>query len=125
MARGQRLAPSDLNPLDRMKPCHTTLPPLFLSVSVSSFSPSLTDFFSLKFISISFFSVFARPVQAIEEVVAKHEAAKQATVELTKNVGISRENLARVKKDNNNIKDRVATAQAALTRAEVRRGGSL
>ena len=69
--------------------------------------------------------MFARPVQAIEEVVAKHEAAKQATVELTKNVGISRENLARVKKDNNNIKDRVATAQAALTRAEVRRGGSL
>lgn len=56
-------------------------------------------------------------------MVAKHEAAKQATVELTKNVGISRENLARVKKDNNSVKDRVATAQAALNQAEVRRGG--
>eukprot|EP00752_Nemacystus_decipiens_P009344 g8351.t1 len=57
--------------------------------------------------------------KAIEAVVAKHEAAKQATAELTKSVGISRENLARVKKDNNNIKDRVATAQAALNRAEL------
>lgn len=57
-------------------------------------------------------------------VAAKHEAAKQATLDLTKNVAISRENLARVKKDNNNIKDRVVTAQAALNRAEVREGGS-
>lgn len=65
--------------------------------------------------------------KAIEEVVAKHEAAKQATSELTKSVAASREGLARVKKDNNNIKDRLATAQAALNRAEVgaRQMGSL
>ncbi|CAM9420577.1 unnamed protein product [Pylaiella littoralis] len=57
--------------------------------------------------------------KAIEEVVAKHDEVKKVTLELTNNVAAARDDLARVKKDNNNIKDRVATAQAALNRAEL------
>lgn len=63
------------------------------------------------------------PPQAIEAVVAKHDAAKQTTAELSKTVNAAREDLARAKRDNNDIKGRVATAQAALNRAEVSTGG--
>lgn len=65
-------------------------------------------------------SLVSVAVKAIEEVVAKHNDAKQVTAELTNNVAAARDDLSRIKKDNNNIKDRVATAQAALNRAEVR-----
>lgn len=93
--------------------------------SLSLYSSLFHDMFSLFTLSLSlhippFPARSCVSLKAIEEVVAKHDEVKKVTLELTNNVAAARDDLARVKKDNNNIKDRVATAQAALNRAEVR-----